>query len=117
MVRRMDVLLVDDDEEVLRANAELLQTMHDVRAVNGFREAMRELVRRVPDAVISDLELPPYRGDAFLQIVARSYPGVRRVLYTGSLAVEYARLKGVAHKVLLKPASLSELLAAIGGDV
>jgi DNA-binding NtrC family response regulator len=115
--KRLDVLLVDDDEDVLLATAALISQNHEVRAVSGLREAMYALVARVPDAIVCDLDLDPFRGDALLALIAREHPEVRRVLYTGSRrAVGGSSFDDVAHRVLLKPASLSELLAAITGD-
>jgi DNA-binding NtrC family response regulator len=111
--RRLDVLLVDDDEQVRGPVAELLSVRHEVRVASGLRDAVDQLVKRVPDAIICDFDLPPYRGDVFLALVAREHPEVRRVLYTGSLPSAVDCMTGVAHAVLTKPSTLAQLLAAI----
>jgi DNA-binding NtrC family response regulator len=112
----MDVLLIDDDEDVLGSLADLLRLKHEVRVAGGLREAVDQLVRQVPDAIVCDFDLPPYRGDVFLSMVAREHPQVRRVLYTGSMTADSKCLVESAHVVLTKPSSLPALLAAIAGD-
>jgi DNA-binding NtrC family response regulator len=116
MRKRMDVLLVDDDEEVRGPIADLLRIDHDVRTAVGLREAVGELVSKVPDAIVCELDLQPYRGDVLLSLVAREHPSVRRVLYTFWPPPRDNCLGDVAHKVLIKPGTLEELLAAIAGD-
>jgi DNA-binding NtrC family response regulator len=113
-MKRLNVLLVDDDPEVLRVTSWMLSARHDVRSVAGFREAMHELHERMPDAIVCDLELEPYRGDVFLSMVAREFPEVRRVLYT--TALPSGALQRVAHRILFKPSTFEELDEAITGD-
>jgi DNA-binding NtrC family response regulator len=116
-VRRLDVLLVDGDAEVRGPMADGLRERHEVRVAMGLRDAIDELVRRVPDVVVCDFELTPYRGDVFLSMVAREHPQVRCVLYTDSLPPPgTAALVHAAHVVLIKPTTIAELLAAIDGD-
>ena len=113
---RLDVLLVDDDEDVLVGVEELLARRHAVRAVLDFRAAIAALATRVPDVIVCDLDLAPYRGDALLQLVAREHPQVRRVLYTASLSADDGAFDEVAHAVVIKPGTVRELYAAIEGD-
>jgi DNA-binding NtrC family response regulator len=115
-MKRLDVLLVDDDEDVLGPTAELLRTRHEVRVANGLREAVDQLVRRVPDTIVCDFDLPPYRGDVLLGLVAREHPEVRRVLYTASPLPATTVRFDCAHSVLVKPASASALFAAVSGE-
>jgi DNA-binding NtrC family response regulator len=115
-MRRLDVLLVDDDHEVLGPTADLLRTRHDVRVANGLREAVDQLVRRVPDAIVCDFDLPPYRGDVLLGLVAREHPEVRRILYTASPLPDEGVRFDCAHSVLVKPATANALFAAVSGE-
>src|SRR4051812_21626746 len=101
MGRRLDVLLVGDDEGILESIGDLLRLRHEARVADGLREAVGHLVNKVPDAIICDLDLPPFRGDVLLSMVAREHPEVRRVLYTGSADLEMCGcLAAVAHVVL-----------------
>jgi DNA-binding NtrC family response regulator len=116
MARRLDVLLVEDDEEIATAIADLLRLSHEVRIAPGLREAIALLAQRVPDAIVCDLEIPPYRGDVLLSMVAREHPHVRRVLHSSYLPSNEDFLSEVAHVVLPKPSTLSALLRAIDGE-
>ncbi len=115
MVRRLDVLLVNEDRSVCEPLAAQLGQRHEVRVAVGLRAAINELVQRAPDAIVCDLDLTPYSGDALLAMVARELPQVRRVLYTGPLDPGDS-FADVAHVTLPRQASLGELLAAIAGD-
>ena len=115
MVRRLDVLLVNGDQTVAEPMAAVLRQRHEVRVAGGLRAAVSELVRRTPDAIVCDLDLAPYSGDALLAMVARELPQVRRVLYAGPRP-DGESFAEVAHVTLARHASLSELLAAIAGD-
>jgi hypothetical protein len=112
-VRRLDVLVVDDDVGTLQAAGRSLAVRHAVRQVIGLRLAVDEVVRRVPDALVAAYDLTPYRGDALLAMIAREHPQVLRVLLAPALT---AVLDGAAHHVLTAPYQLGELLAALGGD-
>ena len=114
MVRRIDVLLVKDDEGACREIARHLGGRFGVRVATGLRDAIEQLVRRVPDAVVCSLELPPFRGDAFLSMVAEEHPHVWRVLLAGPEPL--ADCLDVAHVTLPPGAGIAELRAALGGD-
>jgi DNA-binding NtrC family response regulator len=114
MVKRLDILVVNDSESAGREIAEHLRARHVVRIARGLRDAVDELVRRVPDAIVCDFELPPYRGDVLLSLVAREHPHVRRVLCVAAGPTEDCL--DVAHVTLLSGASGAELLAALGDD-
>ena len=104
------MLLVNDGET--EPLVERLRPRHEVRVVSGLRAAVEALVQRVPDVIVSQLELPPYRGDVLLALVAREHPEVRRVLLTSASDVVDC-LAGVAHVTLTAP-DAEALLAAIG---
>lgn len=47
----------------------------------GLRDAVHELARKVPDVIICAFDMPPYRGDALLDMIASEHPEVRRILF------------------------------------
>jgi DNA-binding NtrC family response regulator len=116
-MKRLDLLLIDDDIETAHMTAELLQLFHDVRVATNIHLAIDELAKRPPDVLVCDLELPPFRGDVILEMVRREYPHVRRVLYSGSGRERLIPIveTGLAHAALSKPGELRELLEAIEG--
>jgi DNA-binding NtrC family response regulator len=108
-----DVLIVDDDVVHASTIAKILRTRYAVRIAVGLRDAVHELARRVPQVMVCALELPPFRGDTLLAMVAREHPHVRRVLFA------HARVEaGLAavHAVLEWPVKPAALFAAIGED-
>ena len=114
MARRIDVLLVNDCEEAGRALADSLRGRVGVRVATGLRDAVDELVRQVPDAIVCNVELPPYRGDVLLSMVAREHPEVRRILWLGARAV--VDCLDVAHVTLPPEAGVADLLRAIDDE-
>jgi response regulator RpfG family c-di-GMP phosphodiesterase len=115
MARRLDVLVVNDGMETGGAMVELLRMRAEVRVAHGLRRAVDELVRRVPDAIVCDQHLPPYRGDVLLAFVAREHPQVRRVLCLRSAEEELDCLVDAAHITLTAPRADELLTAIVGG--
>jgi DNA-binding NtrC family response regulator len=111
LVRSLDVLIVDDRVEEACSVARLLRQKHRVRIAIGLRDAVHEISRQVPDVVICALDMPPYRGDALLAMVAVEHPSVRRILL-GAPGVR-AMTPDAAHAVVSRPLLPSALLAAI----
>jgi two-component system nitrogen regulation response regulator GlnG len=108
------VLLVDDDWDVLESLADCLRGEHEVTVADGFPEAIAALAEGPrPDVVITDREMPPYDGAELLEIVARRYPGVCRVLHTGTPRTQIERAAKVADYVLVKGCDLDELRAVV----
>lgn len=108
------VLLVDDDVDVLESLEQWLGRQHEVRIARGFPEALALLSEEEPpDVLITDLDMPPYRGSDLLAIVATRWPGVCRILHTGTPD----KLDGTAcvhaHHVVLKTGELRVLDALI----
>jgi DNA-binding NtrC family response regulator len=114
---RLNVLYIEDDADSAAGVGEVLSMFHDVRVASGLREAVSMLAAAEPDVVLCDLDLGPYRGDVLLELVAREYPKVRRVLFTGSMPDDYVDViaRDLAHAVITKPGDLDELLRAIEG--
>jgi DNA-binding NtrC family response regulator len=115
LVKLLDVLIVDDDVEKACSLARLLRSRHFVRIAVGLREAVHAVAYKVPDAIVCALDMPPYRGDALLAMVAREHPEVRRVLYGQGPQVSLARYDA-AHAIVDGAHDAAKLLAAIADD-
>jgi len=112
--RKLNVLLVIDNEIAARAITQQLGARCEVRTATNLREAIDELVRRVPDTIVTKLDLPPYRGDVLLSMVAREHPHVRRILFADLDSAEDCL--DVAHVTLPSCAGLAELAARIADE-
>lgn len=113
--RRLDVLLVEDDELVARAIARALRVEYDVRLATGLFEALEEVESRPPDVLITDFHLPPYFGGQLLAVTGRDYPRVARIAYSGRAGVDLQHLVelGLAERVVEKIHAREELLEAV----
>jgi DNA-binding NtrC family response regulator len=107
------VLVIDDDTDVRDSLGEWLMREHEVRRAASVPDALVELEREVPDAVVIDFELPPYRGDDFLALVAERHPRCGRFMLTGSPGRALGFAYSIAHRVLKKGCDLRDLSNAI----
>jgi two-component system NtrC family response regulator len=121
----MRILVVDDEESVLRAMGAVLSHAHEVVACAGGAAALEALRDQPPDLVLTDLCMPPPDGFDVLRAVRGMAPPPPVVVITGldtaRAAVEAMRLG--ANDVLVKPAEPREILEVVnrfeaegGGD-
>jgi len=110
------VLVVDDDRDVREAIGELLETegFDVVEAANGL-EALLQVKRSRPAAVVLDLMMPRLGGLDAIKRIRAFDRAIKIVVVTGSPDPELARqaraLGAVA--VLAKPLSTPDLFAAL----
>lgn len=105
----MRILLVDDELGVLRALTRLFKGLgHEVASAVDGAAALALLDDFEPDAVISDYRMPGMNGAELLAVVARRYPGARRVLLSG-----YTDARGPFDATFVsKPYDRDQLVAA-----
>ncbi len=113
-LRSLRCLVVDDDEEVAGALADLLSSRgHEVVVVTKSTDALTHVVRERFDIVFSDLAMPDMSGWQVARAVKTAAPALPVVLITGfgvELSPEQCRANHV-DAVLTKPVALGELLA------
>lgn len=113
---RVDVLLVEDDDDVRQAHAQALELSDYV--VHGFADAesaLSKIVPGMPVVVISDVRLPGQDGLSLMKHIHVIDPEMPVVLITGhgdSQLEGRARQAG-ASDYLEKPFHPSRLLAAV----
>ena len=112
----MDILLVDDDEMVLKTIGEsLAERGHNVRtAADGLR-ALQAVEQAVPDLVICDIQMPNLDGLSFLRSARERYPGIPIVLMSGDRELDTAvtGFRSGARDYLKKPIDLKDLLRCV----
>lgn len=115
-VRMTDILLVDDDQDLLRLIKSLLaQEGMAVQSAESGEEALCELREKTFELMITDFNLPGLDGLALAQKALGIAPRMPIIMITGSIASGIPRLAeeaGIA-KVLFKPFHPNEILAAI----
>ena len=111
------VLLVDDEPLVLKS---LLLWFRRLRP--GWRcatapdaaQALVELSRGEYDAVVSDMRMPGMDGADLLARVRAEHPMAARIVLTGHAERDaMERASAIAHEVLAKPCSASDLVVSI----
>jgi two-component system KDP operon response regulator KdpE len=113
--RRLRILVVDDEPQIHRfLNPALDAAGFDpVRAESG-REALTEIARRPPDAVILDLGLPDMDGQAVLSKARAYYSGPIIILSARDREMEKIEaLDAGADDYVEKPFGVGELLARL----
>jgi CheY-like chemotaxis protein len=103
---RRRILLVDDDQQVLRGFARILKADgYQVITASSAKEAIEHVVAGGLDAIVSDIEMPGMDGIQLLRRVRESNLLVPVVLVTGKPAVNSAAeaVELGAFQYLMKP--------------
>jgi DNA-binding NarL/FixJ family response regulator len=112
------VLLLDDDEQLLEALKDLLESHNFVVTVaNNGVEGLREVMSMDFDVVLCDLLMPQMNGEMFYLAVQRTKPHLcnRFVFITGQSDDPKVEdfIKRVNGLVLFKPVQIDELVRMI----
>src|SRR5512135_759240 len=79
------VLIVDDDELILKALARILESAgYEARCYVTPEEALAVIESEAPVVVISDYMMPTMDGVAFLKAARARFPGAVRILCTAA---------------------------------
>lgn len=116
---RRRLLLVDDDETICTALARLLGPEYEVRVAADASGALAALEERLPELVISDVNMPRMNGAELLRTAVGRWPQLARrfvFLTGGSMDGETLRtILAEGIPCLLKPVGRTELVEAIDG--
>ena len=110
------ILIVDDDEDLLRLMGEYLESAgleHDL-AVSA--EQARNRLKHTPyDMVVSDFNMPGESGLDLLRYVSSMYPAIPFVLMTGcyDLRIKRESIRMGAHAYIQKPFYMNVLSRTI----
>jgi len=113
MTENFKVLLVDDEEEFVKALAERLQ-MRDLNSetVLDGEQALDFVDKKEPDVMVLDLRMPGIDGIEVLKRVKKAYPQIQVIILTGhgtEKDEERARQLG-AFDYLEKPVDIDKLV-------
>lgn len=113
---KFKVLLVDDEEDFVKALAERLR-LRDFGsnvALNG-EEALQSLGREIPDVMVLDLRMPGIDGMEVLRRVKKTHPDVQVIILSGHGSEkdeEEAKRLG-AFEYLQKPVGIDHLVKVL----
>lgn len=113
------VLLVDDDSRALDVCRKqlLLEGISPVYTISDSRSVMHFLEHHQVSVIILDLMMPHLPGEELLPRLREEYPQIPVVIITGACDVKTVVdcMKAGAADYLVKPVSMSHLLATIRG--
>lgn len=110
------LLLVDDEERILRSLAMLFRAQYDLRTTTDAHEALRIVGRETVHVIVSDQKMPIMRGADLLRQVKEKSPNTMRLLLTGYSeldAVVDSVNEGEIFRFLNKPWDAADLRATV----
>ncbi|HUX91083.1 MAG TPA: response regulator [Gallionellaceae bacterium] len=100
------ILLVDDEERILRSLQMLFFTGYNVRITTDAHEAIRILRDEQVHVIVSDQRMPIMQGSELLRVARETSPATMRILLTGYSDMEASIAsvnEGEVFRYLLKP--------------
>ncbi len=113
MSKKVNILIVDDEEEFAITLAERLNLRgYNTRVENDGEGALNAVNTSLPDVVVLDVKMPGIDGFEVLKRIKSEYPQVPVILLTGHGATKDG-IKGMelgAYDYLIKPVDITELI-------
>ena len=111
------ILFVDDEPKILEGLKRMLYPLrnewHTEFASNG-REALRLLSESDYDVLVTDIRMPDMSGIELLQEVMEQFPGVVRLVLSGTTDQAITQCSAtLAHHYLVKPCDSATLCAML----
>jgi DNA-binding NtrC family response regulator len=105
MKRKSIILVVDDDNGVLKLFDTALRDEYKILTVNNGREALELANKKKPDLVILDLKMPDMSGIEILRRINRIDENIEVIIITGYGTMKSARvaMKLGAYDYITKP--------------
>jgi DNA-binding NtrC family response regulator len=112
------VLIVDDEESILKGIKLNLGRTFDLTLANSPEEALDIISKDSTfEVIVSDMRMPGMDGATMLRRIKDSHPEIMTILLTGHADFEFggsqALQSGFLFKILIKPCPPQQLSAAI----
>jgi two-component system NtrC family response regulator len=110
------ILVIDDDENILKVVAAILQDKgYDVDTAETGGEAIKKSQRNHYDLMLIDIRLPDMEGTELLTKVCDTTPKIRKVIVTGypTLQNAVAAVNKGADAYVMKPFDVEKMLETI----
>ncbi|CAM3780181.1 Phytochrome-like protein cph2 [Vibrio aerogenes CECT 7868] len=117
MMRFKEILLVDDEQKVLKAlKRELRGRVGVIHCASSADEALQILAENPVELVISDYKMPGRDGAELVIDIRRQYPYVMTIILSGQAdlsGISRALNEGQLYRFIKKPWKIQQLLEAI----
>lgn len=114
--RKLTLLLVDDEEQILKMLARLFRSEFRVITAPGGKEGLKTFREERPEIIVSDQRMRGMTGIEMLRQMSLEEPSTVRILITGYSDID-AVIEAVNHKLLdryvTKPWDNDELLEIV----
>lgn len=114
--RKLTLLIIDDEEEILKVLAKLFERHFNVVVAPGGKQGLERFRKDRPELILSDQRMKDMTGIETLKIIKEEEPGTVRMLITGYSDID-AVIEAVNRKLLdryiTKPWNNDELLAIV----
>jgi len=118
MDRKMRILFVDDDKNILDGLRRMLWRMHrewEMTFVQSGRQALETMAEIPFDVVVTDMRMPQMDGAELLTLVKDRHPGTVRIILSGYAEKEMTmKAFRMAHQYLVKPSDSDAFKQVIG---
>ncbi len=116
MDKKVDILIIDDDEDTLRGLEILLgKKGYVVETAGSAREALEKLKKKFFNVTLLDIMLPDLEGTKLIGLFKAVHPEMAVILITGNASLNNAMesLNNGASNYIIKPLDIGELLMMI----
>ncbi|KZM51383.1 response regulator [Labrenzia sp. OB1] len=117
MSRKVSILFVDDEPNILRAvrrQVRHYRDQWDMHFANGGVEAVKVITLENIDIVVTDMRMPEVDGSKLLEWISSHHPTIIRIVLSGEAKLEEIyRIVGRSHRFLAKPCSPEAILSVL----
>lgn len=114
--RKLTLLIIDDENEILKVLTKLFERHFNVVVAPGGKQGLERFRKDRPELILSDQRMRDMTGIETLRIMKKEEPGTVRMLITGYSDID-AVIEAVNQKLLdryiTKPWDNDELLAVV----
>lgn len=116
MDKKVDILIIDDDEDTLRGLGILLgKKGYVVETAGSARKALEKLKKKFFNVTLLDIMLPDLEGTKLIGLFKAMHPEMAVIMITGNASLDNAMesLNNGASNYIIKPLDIGELLMMI----
>jgi CheY-like chemotaxis protein len=110
----INLLIVDDDTSLLSSLSEIFERLgYSVQSARDGFTALSEIRLKIPDILLSDLNLPGLSSYEMLSVVRERFPSIRTIAMGGAVPGDDLRFEVAADAVYEKGTGLDSLIRMV----